>query len=63
MSTEEKVKVVDEKHAINCIEYILESESDDYTDWCLDTGRNPAKLKNNTEHIYAVAMLSVGRAW
>jgi hypothetical protein len=50
--------VVDGKAAADCAQYILDSESEDYYQWCQDEGKDPQDLSN--PHIYTSALKAFG---
>lgn len=43
------------KDLVKCLEYILESQYDDYLDWCSDWETAVNDYKRHDSHIYASA--------
>ena len=50
--------IVDTQAALECAEYLMESEADDYHEWCAENGCDPQDMSN--PHIYVVACKAVG---
>ncbi len=46
------------KYLTQVIEYILETEGDNYREYCKDNNHNPDLIEHNTDHIYAAAVMA-----
>lgn len=55
---EAKKKIVNEKAAAQCVDYVLEHENEDYYNWCKEEGRDPKDLSN--PHIYTEGLKAFG---
>ena len=54
--------IVDQASGLVCVHYILETELENYEEWCEENNFDPANLKENN-HVYAKALLAVGHAF